>query len=75
VNTAETFTPEDIVAMQAPVPEHAPDHPVNEYPEGGAAESVTVGPDEYGAEQVVPQEMPAGDEVTVPPPVLVTVRV
>jgi hypothetical protein len=61
--------------MQAPVPVHAPFQPVNVEPAAGVAVKVTAVPPVKDARQVVPQEIPAGALVTVPPPVpdLVTV--
>lgn len=54
--------------MQAPVPEQAPLHPANEEPGAAAAFKETIVPSENWLEQVVPQSMPAGVEVTVPLP-------
>ena len=62
----------DIVTTQAPVPLHAPVQPVNAEPEAGVAVSVTAAPDEYEALQVLPQLMPAGEELTVPEPFRLT---
>jgi hypothetical protein len=55
-------------------PEHAPDHPLKEPPEAGAAVSVTLVPEGNAALQVEPQFMPAGLLVTVPDPVLETLN-
>ena len=54
-----------------------PLHPPKPESTSGAAVRVTVVPLTYVAEQVLPQSMPAGLDVTVPPPrsVLLTVRV
>ncbi len=54
-----------------------PLHPPKPESKSGVAVRVTVVPLTYVAEQVLPQLMPAGLEVTVPPPrsVLLTVRV
>lgn len=60
---------------QVPVPEHPPLHPVKLLPDAGAAVRVTVVPEVYCAEQVVPQLMPDGLLVTVPLPVPVSVTV
>jgi len=64
-----------IVTLQAPVPVQAPLQPENVEPVAGAAVRVTAVPLVNDAEQVLPQEMPAGVLVTVPLPVpaLVTV--
>jgi len=51
------------------VPEHAPVHPANMEPAEGEAVRVTTVPLTKFAEQVLPQLMPAGLDVTVPPPV------
>jgi hypothetical protein len=60
----------DVVPVQLPV------QPPKMEPPDGAAVNVTVVPLVYEAEHVVPQLMPAGELVTVPPPLpdLVTVR-
>ena len=55
--------------VQVPVPLHAPLHPANVDPLAAAAVRVTDVPDAKFAEQVLPQLMPDGDEVTVPDPV------
>lgn len=57
-------------------PEHAPPQPEKVEPPEAAAVSVTLVPLSYSAEQVAPQSIPAGDEVTVPEPApaLVTER-
>src|SRR5207245_967221 len=63
--------------LQAPVPEQPPPlQPVNVAPPAGLAVNVTTVPLSYEAEQVAPQSIPAGLEVTVPVPVphLATVR-
>jgi len=58
-----------IVTVQGPVPVHpAPLQPVNVEPTAAAAVNVTAVPFVNDAEQVVPQEMPAGLLVTVPLP-------
>ena len=66
VNVAVTVEP--VETEQLPVPVHAPDQPVNEEPAPGDAVRVTRVPEVKEAEQVAPQEIPAGDEVTVPVP-------
>ena len=58
-----------IVTVQAPVPVQAPLQPVKVEPTAGAAVNVTAVPLLKEAEQVLPQEMPAGLLVTVPVPV------
>src|SRR5688572_3710232 len=58
-----------------PVPEHAPDQPVNVEPPAGAAVSVTWKPRLYVCEQSEPQSTPVPVTVPVPAPDLVTVRV
>ena len=56
--------------MQLPVPEHPPpDQLANVAPPPAIALTVTIDVAAKGAAQVVPQLMPAGDEVTVPAPV------
>ncbi len=58
------------------VPEQAPDQPTNFDVLAGLAVSVTERPESNDAEQVVPQLIPDGDDVTEPwpSPFLVTVR-
>jgi hypothetical protein len=56
------------LTVQAPVPEHAPDHPENVLPDAGVAVSITVVPLLKLALQVCPQLIPAGELVTVPVP-------
>ena len=55
--------------MQAPVPLHDPLHPLNVEPAVGLAVSVTAVPTGKPAAQVLPQSIPAGLLVTLPPPV------
>ena len=52
-----------------------PDQPTKTEPVAAAACRVTLVPESKDAEQVVPQVMPAGAEVTVPLPDVVTVSV
>jgi hypothetical protein len=59
---------------QVPVPEHAPPQPAKVWPAPAVADSETVVPWLKLAEQVPPQLMPAGLEVTVPSPDFETVR-
>ena len=69
VNAAATDRAAFIVTTQeVAVPEHAPDHPLKDEPLAGAAESVTELPLAKLAEQFAPQEIPAGEELTVPLP-------
>ena len=65
------------VTAQAPVPVHAPDQPVKVDAVSGVAVRRTNEPLLKLAEQVAPQVIPKGDEVTVPAPApaLLTVRV
>ena len=58
-----------MVTLQDPVPEHAL-QPEKVEPVDGVAVKVTETPELNEALQVVPQLMPAGDEDTVPVPVL-----
>ena len=66
-----------MVTLQAPVPLHAPPQPAKVEPELGVADKFTTVPLAKLAEQVVPQEIPAGELVIVPVPVpfFVAVRV
>lgn len=50
-------------------PVHAPLHPVKLEPDTGAAVKVTLVPWLNGDEHVLPQLMPAGEDVTEPEPV------
>jgi hypothetical protein len=76
---AVKFAPTDfaasIVTLQAPVPLQAPLQPANVEPESGVAVKFTTVPLSKFAEQLEPQEIPAGELATVPVPVLDTVRV
>jgi hypothetical protein len=66
-----------MVTLHAPVPVQAPLHPANVEPESGVAVRFTTVPLSKFAEQVEPQEIPAGELATIPVPVplFVTVRV
>jgi hypothetical protein len=69
-NAASTLVFELSVNVHVPVPVHPPpDQPVNVEFAAGVAVSVMLVPLVNDAEQVVPQSMPAGEEVTLPPPV------
>jgi len=63
------------VTVHAPLPLHAPDHPLNVDPVTAAAVRVTDVPAPNDALQVVPQLMPEGLLVTVPVPVPARVTV
>lgn len=70
MNLASTARAALIVTVQVNVPEHPdPFQPVNDEPAAGVAVSVTDDPSAKISEQSAPQLIPAGDEVTVPPPV------
>jgi hypothetical protein len=66
-----------IVTTQFPVPVHAPLHPVNVDVASGAAVNVTCVPASNHTEQVDPQEIRVGNDVTLPSPVplRVTLRI
>jgi hypothetical protein len=69
MNVAVTEVAALIATVQVPVPEHPlPLQPVNVESAGAAAVNVTEVPLVNDAEQVAPQEMPAGLLVTVPLP-------
>ena len=55
--------------MQLPVPEHAPPQPAKVEVESADSDNVTEVPELKLVEQVEPQLMPEGFEVTVPVPV------
>jgi hypothetical protein len=57
-----------IVKVQVPVPKHWPIHPVNPDAADAIGVSVTTVPVGKSAEQVLPQLMPGGEDVTVPVP-------
>ncbi len=68
-NVAVTLWAALITTVQVlAVPEHAPLQPAKVEPAAGAAVKVTAVPLVNAAEQVAPQEMPAGALVTVPEP-------
>jgi hypothetical protein len=58
-----------MVTVQDPVPVHAPLQPVKVDVPSGTAVKVTTVPELYVSVQSRPQTIPAGLEVTVPPPV------
>ena len=65
-----------MVTTHWPLPEQpAPDQPWNTHPVGALAVSVTLEATLKVLAHVAPQSIPAGDEVTVPVPDFVTVRV
>ncbi|NKE70328.1 hypothetical protein MNODULE_06195 [Nitrospiraceae bacterium HYJII51-Mn-bac16s-1-B09] len=76
VNVAVTDLAASMVTTQGPVPVQAPDHPVKSVSSAGAVVRVTVVAALKNAEQLLPQSMPAGEEVMVPVPLpsLLTVR-
>jgi hypothetical protein len=57
-----------MVTLQAPLPVHAPLHPVKVEFASAVAVNVTVEPELYVAVQTAPQLMPAGELATVPAP-------
>jgi hypothetical protein len=77
VNVAVTLRADVMETVQVEVPLHAPDQPENVEPVAAVAVRVTLVPDAKEAEQVAPQLIPAGLDVTVPDPVpaFVTVSV
>ena len=68
MNVAATDVAALIVTVQGPVPVQPPLQPVNVEPAAGVAVKVTAVPLANAAEQVAPQEMPAGAVETVPVP-------
>ena len=70
IKAAVAILSASIRTSQAPVPEHAFDHPAKVEPDAGVAVRVTVAPFATVAVHVEPQSMPEGAEVTVPLPVL-----
>jgi hypothetical protein len=71
-NVAVTLRAWVIVTTQLPVPEQAPDQPVNVDPGEGDAVNVTDVPSAYVSEQSPGQLIPAGEDVTDPGPLTVT---
>ncbi len=74
LNVAVTDFAAVIDTTQAPVPLHAPLQPANVEPAAAVGISVTDVALLKFAEQVAPQEMPAGELVTLPPPVPALVK-
>ncbi len=74
LNAALTDAATFMGTAQEPVPAQAPLQPVKTESAAGVAVRVAEVPLVKLAEQELPQSMPEGDEVTVPFPVLVTVR-
>jgi hypothetical protein len=68
VNDAPTVVFAFKSTLQVPVPEHAPDQPLNVAPALGVAVSTTLVPELNDALHVAPQLIPAGLLVTVPFP-------
>lgn len=68
LNVAVTLRAAVIDNVQFPVPVHSPLQPANVEPLAGAALSVTDVPFAKFAAHVLPQLMPAGEDVTVPVP-------
>jgi hypothetical protein len=76
LNVAVTDLAALISTTQVPVPEQPlPVHPLKTELEFGVAVNVTLVPALKFAEQVGPQSIPAGAELTLPPPVPFTVTV
>ena len=76
VNPAWTSLASFIETVHAPVPEQAPDHPLNIEFASAVALRLTEIPSMKACEHEVPQLMPAGELVAVPlpDPVLLTLR-
>jgi hypothetical protein len=74
-NAAPTAESATIVTAQSLEPEHAPLHPENFHPALAEADSVTRAAALNLAEQVSPQSIPAGADVTAPDPEGATVSV
>jgi hypothetical protein len=73
-NVAETPWFMVIGTVQPPVPLQAPPQPAKLQPDEGVAVKLTEVPATKSALHVVPQEIPAGELVTLPLPMAVTVR-
>lgn len=74
VKVAETVCAPFITTTQPPVPEHAPDQPENVEPAVPLVTRVIADPLSKSALQLVPQLIPGGLLVTVPLPLLLTVK-
>src|SRR3954469_3274962 len=77
-NVAVTVVSPVSSTVHDPVPKHPPpDQPVKAFPGSAAGVSVTDWPSSKRAEQIAPQVMPAGEELTppLPTPSLTTSRV
>ncbi len=77
VNVAPTVLLVVIFTLHAPVPVHAPFHPVKREPESATGVRVMRDPLRNREEQddpLVPQEIPAAEDVRVPDPVGTTER-
>src|SRR5438128_2380210 len=72
---AATDTAESAVSvmLQPPAPLHVPPQPPKRHPPSAVATSETGTPESKAAEQLVPQSIPAGVDLTVPEPVFETV--
>ena len=68
LKVAVTSRTADIVTVQVPVPEHAALQPANSEPLAGVAVRVTAVPSAKSCVQSDPQEIPDGEEDTVPFP-------
>ena len=77
LKVAVTLRASDMLTVQEPVPEQAPEKPAKVEPAAAVAVRLTVVPEAKLAEQVVPQSMPAGLLLTepLPVPLRATVRV
>ena len=76
LKAADTERTPRMLTVQVPLPVHEPDQPVKTEPASAVAVSTTSVDAEKLAEQLVPQLMPAGDDVIVPlpAPLLLTVN-
>ena len=68
VNVAVTDLAAFMVTLHAPVPVHAPLQPAKKDPASTVGVSATGVPELNDAAQVEPQSIPAGFDVTLPPP-------
>src|SRR5580765_5185039 len=76
-NVAVTDWSAFIVSVHGPIPEQAPDQPVNVEPTADIAVSVTVAPWSNACAQLAPQSIPVGPDamIPLPAPALVAVNV